>query len=385
MPIKGVFFGCFFIVARDCISGYKLLGYVPMLHKLPSMMQINNFQNLPIPNSDYEQKVIVFCRKWLAGQSEFIIHTSGSTGEPKPIALTRNQMIASAELTGKTFDLKAGDTALVCLNVDYIAGMMMLVRGMILDLKLIIIEPSANPLEKLKNLHFDFFAFVPLQLQNLLENHKNMAILNQAKAVIVGGAAVNEVLENKIQKLSVPVFSTYGMTETVSHIAIKRLNTDKKNNNFQILEGVKIGIDDRNCLNIISESSNNELIQTNDIVEIVSEKEFRLIGRFDNIINSGGVKIQLEKVEKLIEMEIKLLNPKRYFAYGIPDVKLGQKLVLFVEGEEVNNEIKEAFFKNIQSILSKYEVPKEIYFVKKFTETPTGKIDKKAVISVYSV
>lgn len=348
-------------------------------------MQINNFQNLPIPDSDYEQKVGDFCQKWLAGQSNFIIHTSGSTGDPKPIVLTRNQMIASAKLTGKTFGLKVGDTALVCLNVDYIAGMMMLVRGMVLGLKLTIVEPTANPLEKLKNLQFDFFAFVPLQLQNLLENHKNIEILNQAKAIIVGGAAVNEVFENEIQKMKVPIYSTYGMTETVSHIAIRRLNDDKKNNNFQILEGVKIGIDDRNCLNIISESSNNELIQTNDIVEIVNEKEFKLMGRFDNIINSGGVKIQLEKVEKLIEKEIKLLNPKRYFASGIPDVKLGQKLVLFVEGEEVNNEIKEAFFKNIQSIVAKYEVPKAIYFVKKFIETPTGKVDKKSIISIYFV
>jgi O-succinylbenzoic acid--CoA ligase len=237
----------------------------------------------------------------------------------------------------------------------------------------------------LENQSFDFFAFVPLQFQKLLENEKNIEILNASKSIIVGGAAVNEVLENEIQKLYVPVFSTYGMTETVSHIAIRRLNGDKNNGTFQILEGVKIDIDDRNCLNIISESSNNELIQTNDIVEIVSQKEFKLIGRFDNIINSGGVKIQLERVEKLIEKEIKLLNPKRYFAYGVSDEKLGQKLVLFVEGEEVNNEIKAAFFKNIQSIVSKYEVPKEIYFVKKFIETPTGKVDKKAIISIYFV
>jgi o-succinylbenzoate---CoA ligase len=356
-----------------------------VLHKSHSVMQIYNFENLPIPSTDYEQKVIDFCKKWLAGQNEFIIQTSGSTGEPKPIVLTRIQMIASAKLTGKTFGLKAGDKALVCLNVEYIAGMMMLVRGMELGLILTIIEPSSNPFEHLENQSFDFFAFVPLQFQKLLENEKNIEILNASKSIIVGGAAVNEVLENEIQKLYVPVFSTYGMTETVSHIAIRRLNGDKKNDNFQILEGVKTGIDDRNCLNIISESSNNELIQTNDIVEIVSQKEFKLIGRFDNIINSGGVKIQLERVEKLIEKEIKLLNPKRYFAYGISDEKLGQKLVLFVEGEEVNNEIKAAFFKNIQSIVSKYEVPKEIYFVKKFIETPTGKVDKKAIISIYFV
>lgn len=348
-------------------------------------MNINNFQNLPITTAEYEKKVVDFCQKWLVGQKEFIIKTSGSTGEPKPIILTRNQMVASAKLTGKTFGLRQGDKALVCLNVDYIAGMMMLVRGMELDLKLTIVEPAGNPFEGLNNKTFDFLAFVPLQLQRLLENENSIEFLNEAKAIIVGGASVNEVLVKEIEKLKAPVYSTYGMTETVSHIAIRRLNGINKSENFQVLAGVNIGIDERNCLNIIAEASSNQLIQTNDIVEIINEKEFQLIGRFDNIINSGGVKIQLEKVEKAIENEIKILNPKRYFTYGIPDEKLGQKLVLFVEGEPVNKELKNIFLKNVQAILSKYEVPKAVYFVEKFVETPTGKIDKKAVVWKYFV
>jgi o-succinylbenzoate---CoA ligase len=343
-------------------------------------MQIDNFKNLPRPTSEYEQKVINFCQKWQSGQEEFIIKTSGSTGEPKPIILTRNQMIASAKLTGKTFGLNSDDSALVCLNVEYIAGMMMLVRGMLLGLRLTVIEPSGNPFQYLGNSIFDFFAFVPLQLENLLENKKHITILNKAKAIIVGGAAVNEVLEQKIQKLIVPVFSTYGMTETVSHIAIKRLNGENKNENFQVLDGVKIGLDDKNCLNIISESSNNELVQTNDIVEIISENEFKLIGRFDNIINSGGVKIQLEKVEKLIEKEIQIFIPKRYFTYGIPDKKLGQKMVLVVETDILDENLKELFLSKIKLILPKYEIPKEIIFIKSFQETPTGKVDKKATL-----
>lgn len=343
-------------------------------------MKIDNFLNLPNPTSGYEQKVFDFCQKWLLQQQEFILKTSGSTGEPKPIILTRNQMIASAKLTGKTFGLEVGDQALVCLNIDYIAGIMMLVRGMELGLKLTIVEPSSNPFQNLKNPCFDFYAFVPLQLQNLLKNEKNVEFLNKSKAIIVGGAAVNDILEKEIQNLYAPVYSTYGMTETVSHIAIKRLNEVNKNDNFQVLEGVIIGIDDRNCLNIIAKASNNKLIQTNDIVEITNAKEFTLIGRFDNIINSGGVKIQLEKVEKLIENEIKILNPSRYFVYGIPDEKLGQKLVLFVEGVTANTKLKDKFLINIQSVLSKYEVPKEIYFIKKFIETSTNKIDKKVVI-----
>jgi o-succinylbenzoate---CoA ligase len=338
-------------------------------------MQIENFKNLPIPNSEYELKVFDFCEKWLSGQQEFILKTSGSTGEPKPIILTRFQMEASAKLTGKTFGLQPNDKALVCLNVEYIAGIMMLVRGMVLGLELTIIEPNSNPLENLENQSFDFAAFVPLQLQKILENEDQIKVLNKMKAIIVGGAAVNEVLEKNIQQLQVPVYSTYGMTETVSHIAIRRLNGADRSSNFQVLEGVKIGIDERNCLNIIANASNNELVQTNDIVEIINENEFKLIGRFDNIINSGGVKIQLEKVEKTFE---KYISDNRFFAFGIADLALGQKLILVVETEDLVD--KKMLFEATES-LSKYEIPKQIFTIKNFSEIPTGKIDKKATIN----
>lgn len=340
-------------------------------------MQIDNFKNLPLPNSEYDQKVFDFCEKWLLGEQEFILKTSGSTGEPKPIALTRFQMEASAKLTGKTFKLKPFDKALVCLNIEYIAGIMMLVRGMVLGLELTIIEPNSSPLENLENHEFDFAAFVPLQLQKILENGNQFKVLNRMKAIIVGGAAVNEVLEKDIQQLTVPVYSTYGMTETVSHIAIRRLNGANRSDNFQVLEGVKIGMDERNCLNIIADASNNEFVQTNDIVEFINENEFKLIGRFDNIINSGGLKIQLEKVEKIFE---KLITNKRFFAFGMEDEKLGQKLILVVETEYLTNEIKEMILNKAKKKLSKYEIPKQIFMINSFSKTPTGKIDKKATI-----
>lgn len=338
------------------------------------IMQIDNFKDLPPPNSEYDQKVFDFCKKWLSGQEEFVLKTSGSTGEPKPIILTRFQMESSANLTGKTFNLKLHDKALVCLNVDYIAGIMMLVRGMVLGLELTIVEPNSNPLENLENQEFDFAAFVPLQLQKILENKSQIKTLNKMKAIIVGGAAVSEVLENQIQSLTVPVYSTYGMTETVSHIAIRKLNGNNKSNNFQILEGVSIGMDERNCLNIVANASNNELVQTNDIVEIIDGRSFKLIGRFDNIINSGGVKIQLEKVEKFFE---KFIIDKRFFAYGMVDEMLGQKLIVIVESEYLADE---QLLSKAKESLSKYEIPKQFFTIQNFSETPTGKIDKKATI-----
>jgi o-succinylbenzoate---CoA ligase len=340
-------------------------------------MQIQDFKNLPIASTEYEQKVIDFCKKWQSGQQEFILKTSGSTGEPKPITLTRFQMEASAKLTGKTFDLQKGDKALVCLNVEYIAGIMMLVRGMVLELELTIIEPNSNPLDNLQSSLFDFAAFVPLQLQNIMAHKNQVSVLNKMKAIIVGGAAVNEVLEQEIQNLHVPVFSTYGMTETVSHIAIRRLNGEDRTDNFKVLDNVKIGIDERNCLNIKADASNNDLVQTNDIVEIVNESAFKLIGRFDNIINSGGVKIQLEKVEKTAEQYLK---GNRFFAFGIEDLVLGQKLILVVEVDFLSEENKNMLIQNLNKNLSKYEIPKQIFTINPFSETPTGKIDKKATI-----
>ncbi|MBB6005087.1 AMP-binding protein [Arcicella rosea] len=347
------------------------------------MMLIDDYNNLPKPNSEYEEKVITFCKLWLNGQESFILKTSGSTGEPKPISLSRKQMEASALLTGKTFGLKEQDLALVCLNVEYIAGIMMLVRGMVLKLKLLILPPSSNPLLNIENQKIDFAAFVPLQLQSILESdNKHLLItLNRMKAIIVGGAAVSQQLVEQTQELSVPAYSTYGMTETVSHIAIRRINGENTSQNFKVLSGVKIGIDERNCLNILSAASNFELVQTNDLVEIIAKDEFKLLGRFDNIINSGGVKIQLEKVENTVEVFLESLHINRFFAFGMADERLGQKLILVLESENLDDEIKRKLLEDIKNVSDTiYQIPKNIFTISTFSETPTGKIDKKATI-----
>ena len=181
----------------------------------------------PEAKTPYEADALAFCRAWLSGQTEFTLHTSGSTGTPKPIRLTRAQMRASAHLTGQTLGLRAGDVALVCLNIRYVAGVMMLVRGLELGLPMTIIEPAGNPLAGFDpaNVRFDFTALVPLQLQHILDDTpEKLAILNRMKAILVGGAVVSPALEQALQVITAPIFSTYGMTETVSHIALRRLN-----------------------------------------------------------------------------------------------------------------------------------------------------------------
>lgn len=296
-------------------------------------------------------------------------------------------MIASAHLTGRTFGLKPGDQALVCLNVDYIAGIMMLVRGLELGLVLTVVEPTANPIRALPidTEPIAFTAFVPLQIQTMLEDaSETLPILNKMKAILVGGAAVNRTLADRLQAIEAPVFSTYGMTETVSHIAIRRLNGPNQSDVFTALTGVEIGVDDRTCLNTKAAATDFEVVQTNDVVELLDSHHFRLLGRADSIINSGGVKIQPERVEEVIADRLaKESVQNRFFIFGLPDERLGQQVVLFLENQEWPenriNDLKTA----IKAELGPYAVPKRIVTIPVFNETPTGKIDKKTIASMY--
>ncbi len=346
-------------------------------------------------SNKYYDKVLIFKRLWESGQEIFEIQTSGSTGKPKNISLTRKQMITSAKMTAQAFDLKEGDTVFCCLNIEYIAGMMMLVRAFEIGMDLIVVEPSSNPfvgIEKhlyllMSNRGKNFIGFVPLQIQTILEETPQfIEILNAAKSIIIGGASVNDSLLEKIQKINSPVFATYGMTETITHIAIKRLNGRNKDDFFNTISGVNIKLNKQNCLMIQSKSIDNEWITTNDVAEIVNSSSFILHGRLDNVINSGGVKIQLEKIEKVGEGILgKLQLNGRYFAYSLPDEKLGERLILVIENEISSTQdfIKIDIIKAFKEILPKFEVPKEVFFVKKMIETPTGKIDKIKTINAF--
>ena len=327
----------------------------------------------PAPEDAYLRQAWEFCRLYASGQESFVLHTSGSTGVPKPIVLTRSQMQASAYVTQRALGLQAGQQALVCLNVGYIAGTMMLVRGMELGLTMHIVTPASLPFGALNPCpKIDFVALVPLQLQAMLEAGQE-ALLNTLGVIIVGGAPVSESLREGTQRLSVPVFSTYGMTETVSHVALRRLNGEEATDSYGLLEGVEAATDERGCLRLCGAVTNHQWIQTNDVVEFLGPRKFIIVGRADNIINSGGVKIQLEKVERAIEKTG--LIASRFFAWSEPDERLGQKLILVVESEKkLDTELLQT--RLIPELLT-YELPKKVYFVKKFVETPTGKVDKR--------
>ncbi len=331
----------------------------------------------------YETRVLQFCRRWLGGQESFSINSSGSTGRPKTITLSRSQMQASARLTARALSLQAGDKALVCLSVQYIAGMMMLVRGFELGLRLTVINPSNNPLAKFAaETRFDFASFVPLQLQRILsDSPRKLAILNHMKAILVGGAPVSLSLQRQLQQVSAPIYHTYGMTETSTHIALRRLNGSRASNAFTPLEGVTVGIDRRGCLTVQSAVTEGETLHTNDLVALNPDGSFVWLGRIDHVINSGGIKVQIEKVEAAVEhlfdhYEDGALARRRFFVGPVDHHQLGQAVVLVVEGEPFSSRTEANIRAALLKALSKYEVPRRFYFLPRLVETPTGKIDR---------
>lgn len=303
-----------------------------------------------------EQAIGEFLLDWFDDKDYIEMRTSGTTGLPKLVRLEKQAMIQSALATGDFFKLEPGNKALLCLPVRFIAGKMMLVRSIILGLELDITAPSTQPLA-LNDKVYDFVAMVPLQVQNSIADLKNV------KKLIIGGAKMDAALEEKVLPLKTEVYETYGMTETITHIAAKKVGETV----FTILPNVKIAQDDRGCLVITVATISEEPIVTNDLVELIRENQFIFLGRIDNVINSGGVKLIPEQIEaKLIS---KLTN--RFFVTGVPDTALGEKLILVIEGE------KQEFAPDFFNVLEKYEKPKEIVFVPKFKENENGKLLRK--------
>jgi O-succinylbenzoic acid--CoA ligase len=307
----------------------------------------------------FEKAMGDFLLDWFDAKSYLELNTSGTTGTPKTIKIEKQAMINSALASGDFFDLKPGNTALHCLPTNFIAGKMMLVRAFILGLDIDFVSPSSRPLLN-KDRSYDFAAMVPLQAQN------SIAELFKVKKMIVGGAKMNHELESQLANLKTEVYETYGMTETITHIAAKRVGEEA----FSLLPNIKISIDDRNCLVIDAPNISNELIVTNDLVSLIDEDHFVFIGRIDNLINSGGIKLVPEKIEDKLSQKIH----SRFFVAGMKDEDLGEKLVLIIEGEQ--QDLDNSIFKK----LDKYERPKEIFYVKKFAETENGKIKRKEIL-----
>jgi o-succinylbenzoate---CoA ligase len=311
---------------------------------------------------DFEKPVGDFILDWFDNKDYIEIYTSGTTGAPKIIQVKKQAMVNSALATGDFFNLQPGNTALNCLPVKYIAGKMMFVRAFILGLDMDFVAPSSQPLHKIEK-KYDFAAMVPLQAENSLPQ------MSQIKKLIVGGVKMSPKLIENLKKTETEVYETYSMTETVTHIAAKKIGEKA----FTVFPNISISQDDRKCLVISSANLYVDRIITNDVVDLISEKEFIWLGREDNVINSGGIKLIPEQIETKLSTKI----PSRFFVAGVTDDTLGEKLVLFIEGNSYPLDL------NDFNDLDKYEKPKDIKFVAQFPETETGKVKRNEVVLKY--
>jgi o-succinylbenzoate---CoA ligase len=337
-----------------------------------SLLCLQKLSDEKLPS--WERNLYRFIQDWISADPDIEVKTSGSTSFPKWIRLEKDKMIRSALMTGEFFNLKPGDHALLCLPVDFIAGKMMIVRSFVLGLNLVPVEPTGNPLEDIAE-SFDFAAMTAYQVSCILAEKKGHEKLNKIKKLIIGGADIHPELISEIRLLKNETFQTYGMTETITHVAIRKLNPPDESICYQALPGVTFVIDKRDCLVIDAPNLVAEKVITNDIVKLKNEKEFRFVGRFDNIINSGGIKISPEEIEARLSPYIS----QRFIIAGLPDEKLGQKLVLIIESKESETLDLQSLVKN--SDLTKYEIPRQIIFSTRFPLTENGKIIRKELIN----
>ncbi|WP_339626283.1 AMP-binding protein [uncultured Winogradskyella sp.] len=314
----------------------------------------------------YEVQIGSFLIDWL-DQNEYVnVSTSGSTGTPKTIKLAKEALVNSAIATGLFFNLKPTNKALHCLPSGYIAGKMMLVRAMVLGLEIDCVNPTSK-LQINNNKTYHFSAMVPLQVRN------NSNAVHNIKTLIIGGSKVSKSLEAQLIESSCNSYETYGMTETVTHVAVRQLQSKflKVQPYFKALPSIHFSQDHRQCLVINAPKITNTVVVTNDIVRLISDTSFELLGRFDNVINSGGVKLFPEQIEAKLHVILK----QRFMVASIKDETLGEKLVLIIENPSeaiatISNKIKTL------KTLDKFEIPKVIYALDSFVETNSGKLQR---------
>ena len=329
-----------------------------------------------------------FLAEWQNDSDRVLVHTSGSTGKPKPLWVEKRRMAASARVTCKFLGLHEGDTALLCLPLDYIAGKMMVVRAITCGLRLVSVEPSGHPLAihhspltidhsvdvaqcSMVNVQWsmfnelDFAAMVPMQVWNSLQVPEERERLRQIRHLIIGGGAIDEALERELADFPYSVWSTYGMTETLSHIALRRLNGPECSEWYTPFDGVRVTANEAGCLRIEAPEVCSTVLDTNDIVELAPDgRRFRILGRRDNVVCSGGVKLQIEQIEQKLRPHIGL----PFMLTRQKDRVLGEALVLLVEDAEVGH-----YQEVCRQVLDRYEVPRHYYAIDRLPMTATGK------------
>ncbi|MBR9998160.1 MAG: AMP-binding protein [Cyclobacteriaceae bacterium] len=326
--------------------------------------------------NSFARRVLEVIREWGLGRKKFEFKTSGSTGTPKIISIGKEKMLTSARSTLEYLQIKDGK-CLLCLDPEFIAGTMMIIRALVGGMDLIALQPASNPMGDLPaDIDIELSAFVPLQLHEILKDPGSEEKFKKISNVLIGGADLSGDLISQLSGFPNRIYHTFGMTETVTDFALKKISGGKPDEYYHAVPGIELSTDDRGCLVIIGNITGNIHFITNDRVELIDQKRFRWLGRVDHIINSGGIKIQVEVIEKKVEG---LLRERRikfpFFITGIPDQKFGEKTTIVFEsgGETVDK-------KNISEILNQrlpaFEMPREWRSISLFIRTSTGKIDR---------
>ena len=345
-------------------KGVTLNGNYYTLERLPQFVDTAR----TITEKEFYQEVVLFIEDWFSSSKFVTVHTSGSTGVPKELQVAKQRMVQSAKMTCTYFNLQKGDEVLLCMPIQYIAGKMMLVRTLVTQLSLWVVEPQGRPLKQFI-MPLAFAAMVPLQLYNSLQFCEDKRRLESIQNILVGGGAIDESIEKEIGRFPNAVYSSYGMTETVSHIAMRRLNGKQASAWYKPFPSVHLKQTEEGALIIEAPLVAEEILKTNDVVDLKPDGSFRVIGRLDNIINSGGVKIQAEKVEQKLR---KLIHTP-YVVTNVVDSRLGEAITLLIESTSYSiQELKE----RCKTALKPYEMPLHIFFVDAIPLTETKKVDR---------
>jgi o-succinylbenzoate---CoA ligase len=321
----------------------------------------------------WEREIWQFIKDWLDPSVAAIkVFTSGSTGPPKEIEHCKGAMLNSTRLTCDALQLKAGNKVLLCLPLSRIAGMMIIVRSIWARMDMYCIRPSSNPISDIPDSEkFDFGSFTPMQLFDVTTDSRKRARIERISKIIIGGDEIPPLLAECIRLMKNQAYATFGMTETISHIALRRLNGKNASDCFTVLPGIKVSIDERSCLVIEAPELGVRRLVTNDVVSLIGPGEFCWLGRKDNLINSGGIKIYPEQIED----QLKPLLGIPFFITGIPSARSGQEVAIAVESKDFTlreaNQLKDQF-----RILSKLQSPKAILTIPHFVRTDTGKIKR---------
>ncbi len=325
---------------------------------------------------EIHEDVLIFLHEWFTPSPEIEIQTSGSTGKAKRLKASKEAMLSSAEMTCTFLGFGKETNALLCISPKYIGGMMMIVRAMLYNMHLSLAGVQSNPLLQVDE-QIDFIALVPMQVQAILDEPSSKDKLKAISQVIIGGASLNDKLLKELKGFPNAIYSTYGMTETLSHIALRRLSGKGASILYQALPNIQLNLSEKGTLSILAPYIYEEWLHTNDIVKLNEDNSFEVIGRIDNVVNSGGVKLQIE----VLEEEIRKIIPQPFALTSVPDERLGNALVLLLQDDTKGTNKQEAkrnLLNKLKKALPPYSAPKDIIYCTEIPLTENAKVDRGA-------